>query len=89
MCSNSLRALVRQRAEVGVRGYEGAGKNLELQTETRGTDTQHGLETEMGPQELCLWSFLVAGLRREFVAYVAAGMNPKPRLFVVVLSKVE
>lgn len=39
MCSNSLRAVVRQRAEFGVRGYEGAGKNLVLQTETKGTDT--------------------------------------------------
>lgn len=54
-----------------------------------GLGTQRGLEAETGPQELCLWSFLVAGLRREFVAYVAAGANPKPRLFVVVLSKVE
>lgn len=89
MGSNSLRAVVRQRAEVGVRGYEGAGKNLVLQTETKGMDTQRGLEAETGPQELCLWSFLVAGLRREFVAYIAAGVNPKPRLFVMVLSKVE
>lgn len=53
-------------------------------------------EGETGPQELCwtrgaspcAWSFLVAGLRREFVSYVAAGVNPKPCLFVVVLSKI-